>query len=216
VGRSGWGVGAPVTVPLRGARPPVSLCCASLKITTRWSGHFTSCEIPLNSGAVMPLANLQTTMLQQFQSDLEKLIGKPTDLRPFVCEGSPLECKIFIVGFNPATELERSFWSFWQPEYGFQKTEWLKVYKQERRDKPLSPGKTRRNEISNTRRVIEWIIAEAMLVKCLETNIYSKPTEKARDLREQEWATQPFDFLLRTIRPQVCFPLDKLFREVQI
>lgn len=142
-------------------------------------------------------------MLRQFQSDLEKLIGKPTDLRPFVCEGSPLQCRIFIVGFNPATELKRSFWDFWQSEYGFQKMEWLKVYKQERRDKPLSSGKTRRNEISNTRRVIEWIIAEAIPVKCLETNIYSKPTEKARDLREQERATQPFDFLLRTIHPQV-------------
>lgn len=142
-------------------------------------------------------------MLQQFQNDLENLIGKPTDLRPFVCEGSPLNCKIFIVGFNPATELERSFWSFWQPEYGFQKAEWLKVYKQERRDKPLPPGKKRRNEISNTRRVIEWIIAEAMPEKCLETNIYSKPTEKARDLRERERATQPFDFLLRTIHPRV-------------
>ena len=142
-------------------------------------------------------------MLQQFQSDLEKLIGNPTDLRPFVCEGSPLECKIFIVGFNPATALKRSFWSFWQPEYGFQKTEWLEVYKQERRDKPLPPGKKRRNAISNTRRVIEWITTEAKPMKCLETNIYAKPTPQARDLREQERATQSFDFLLRAIRPQV-------------
>jgi hypothetical protein len=142
-------------------------------------------------------------MLQEFQSDLEKLIGNPTELRPFVCEGSPLECRIFIVGFNPATNLSRSFWSFWQPGYGFQKTEWFKVYKQERRDKPLSIGKTRRNEISNTRRVIEWIITESIPMKCLETNIYSKPTEQARDLGEQERATQPFDFLLRTIRPAV-------------
>jgi hypothetical protein len=143
------------------------------------------------------------TLLQQFQNDLEKLIGNPTDLRPFVCEGSPLDCKIFIVGFNPATALKHSFWSFWQPEYGFQKTEWLKVYKQERRDKPLSLGKKRRKEVSNTRRVIEWIIAEAKPMKCLETNIYAMPTEQARDLREQERVTRPFDFLLRAIRPQV-------------
>ena len=84
-----------------------------------------------------------------------------------------------------------------------QKTEWLKIYKQERRDKPLSLGKTRRNEISNTRRVIEWIVTEVMPMKCLETNIYSKPTEQARDLTEQERATKPFDFLLRTIRPDI-------------
>lgn len=141
-------------------------------------------------------------MLQQFQRDLEKLIGKPTDLRPFVCEGSPLDCKIFIVGFNPATELKSPFWDFWRSDYGFRKMEWLEIYKQERRSKPFPPGKTRRNEISNTRRVIEWIITEAMPLKCLETNIYSKPTEQARDLPEQERVTKPFDFLLNAIRPQ--------------
>lgn len=142
-------------------------------------------------------------MLPTFQDNFEKLIGKPTELRPFVCEGSPLECKIFIVGFNPATNLNQSFWSFWQPGYGFQKAEWLKVYKQERQSKPLSPGKRRRNEISNTRRVIEWIIMELAPIKCLETNIYSKPTEQARDLKEKERATQPFDFLLNTICPEI-------------
>jgi hypothetical protein len=131
-------------------------------------------------------------MLQQFQMALENLIGNPTDLRPFVCEGSPLACQIFIIGFNPATELKRSFWDFWQPGYGFQKAAWLELYKQERRDKSLAPGKTRRAEVSNTRRVIEWIVTEAKPVKCLETNLY-----------EQERVTRPFDFLLKTIRPSV-------------
>jgi hypothetical protein len=140
-------------------------------------------------------------MLQHFQMALENLTGNPTDLRPFVCEGSPLNCQIFIVGFNPATELKRSFWDFWQPDYGFQKAAWLELYKQERRGKPLSPGKTRRAEVSNTRRVIEWIVAEAKPVKCLETNLYAKATIQASDLKEQERITRPFDFLLKTIRP---------------
>jgi hypothetical protein len=142
-------------------------------------------------------------MFQAFQDDLEKLIGKPTELRPFVCEGSPLECKIFIVGFNPATDLKQSFWNFWQPDYGFQKTEWLDIYKRERQDKALLAGKTRWNKISNTRRVIEWMTMELMPVKCLETNIYSKPTKQASDLNEKELVTYPFDFLLDRVCPEI-------------
>lgn len=141
-------------------------------------------------------------MLSQFQYDLENLLSNPAGLRPFVCEGSPLECRIFIVGFNPATELSRSFWEFWQPDYGFRKSDWFEIYKQKRREKPLSPGKTRRREISNTRRVIEWIVDAARPVKCLETNIYSRPSEDAVSLRERDRVTKPFDFLLNRIQPK--------------
>jgi hypothetical protein len=144
-------------------------------------------------------------MLEQFQHDLEDLIGNPTDLRPFICEGSPLACKVFIVGFNPATELSRSFWDFWQPGYGFQKAQWFEVYKQERREKTLPLNRKRRNEISNTRRVIEWMIEELSPTKCLETNIYARPTTQAHDLHPSKRITKPFDFLLDTIRPGVIF-----------
>lgn len=49
----------------------------------------------------------------------------------------------------------------------------------------------------------EWITAEARPIKCLEINIYSKPTAQAGDLREEERATRPFNFLLEAIHPQV-------------
>ncbi len=42
--------------------------------------------------------------LTEFGSELEALIERPTALRPFVCDGSPLSCTVFIVGYNPATE----------------------------------------------------------------------------------------------------------------
>jgi hypothetical protein len=111
--------------------------------------------------------------LQYFECRLIELIGRPTDLRLFVCDGSPLECRAFIVGFNPATASEKDFWTFWDPNTGFKKSEWLQNYIRERRQRPLKPGRTRRNTISSTRRVIDWIVSEASPLKILETNIYT-------------------------------------------
>ena len=141
------------------------------------------------------------TELDQFEADLVRLIGRPTRLRPFVCEGSPLECRIVIVGFNPATEMERDFWEFWEPGYGFRKADWLVAYTAERMTRPLSRGRTRRNPVSNTRRVLEWIAAGAAPERCLETNLYGRPTRAIRDLAPAERSSDVFDFLLAATRP---------------
>jgi len=61
----------------------------------------------------------------------------------------------------------------------------------------------RRNAISNTRRVLAWILEGALPVHCLETNIYSILTESAADLESQKPDTTSFDFLLSAIQPQV-------------
>jgi hypothetical protein len=141
--------------------------------------------------------------LERFENDLASLIGRPTDLRPLVCDGSPIACQVFIVGFNPATTMSADFWQFWRPELGFDKTTWLEAYKNSRMTRPLKAGKTRRNPVSNTRRVIEWILEEASPIRCLETNIYSAPTEQAMDLALERRVTAPFDFLLDKINPKL-------------
>lgn len=141
--------------------------------------------------------------LDKFEQELAFLIGNPTDLRPFVCEGSPLNHKAFIVGFNPATEMSADFWSFWRPGYGFDKSAWFTEYLKDRQGRPLKPGKTRRPAISNTRRVIDWILQEASPVQCLETNIYAAPTEQAADLALAHRLTAPIDFLLDSVKPDV-------------
>jgi hypothetical protein len=141
--------------------------------------------------------------LDDFEKDLITLIGKPTDLRPFVCDGSPLGCKAFIVGFNPATEMSADFWHFWRSGYGFDKSAWFEAYKGERQEQPLKPGKTRRKSVSNTRSMIGWIVEEASPVKILETNIYAAPTEQAVDLPSERRLTAPFDFLIESIQPRV-------------
>lgn len=138
-----------------------------------------------------------------FKDELAEIIGTPTFLRPFVCDGSPLLCQVFIVGFNPASLMEVDFWTFWDDENGFDRSAWFGKYQLERKSQPLRPGKTRRNAVSNSRRVMNWLIEEVNSVSCLETNIYSLPTEQAIDLNSNQKITAPFDFLMMKIKPSV-------------
>jgi hypothetical protein len=144
-------------------------------------------------------------MLQDFEIKLREVLKNHDKPRPFVCNGNPLDCQIFIVGFNAATEMNASFWDFWSSDSGFNKPEWLKTYTSERAAKPLKPGKTRRNKISATRQRIEWITESAFPAKCLETNLYSKATVAAKDLKKNQQDTSAFTFLLQSIRPKVVF-----------
>ena len=141
--------------------------------------------------------------LERFERRLRAVMERRDDLRPFVCSGSPLECEIFIVGYNPATEMSRSFWSFWDPATGFDKDAWFQAYREERAARPLREGKTRRNAVSNTRHRIDWIVEGASPISCLETNLYGAATEQARDLSAARQDTTVFDFLVQEIRPKV-------------
>lgn len=143
------------------------------------------------------------TNLDVFEEELARRIGRPTELRPFVCEGSPLDCKAFIVGFNPATAMSADFWNFWSPDQGFDKSAWLAEYLEDRQRRPLKPGKKHRPIVSNSRRVIDWILQEASPVSILETNIYAAPTEAAADLAVTRRLAEPFDFLIDAIKPAV-------------
>lgn len=134
---------------------------------------------------------------------MEAAIERPAATRPFVCEGSPLDCRVFIVGFNPATEMTVDFWEFWTPGYGFNKTAWFDAYKVERLNKPLPPGKTRRNTVSTTRRVIEWICEAAAPVRCLETNIYATATPDMASLEAGNRDAALFRFLVEAVKPNV-------------
>lgn len=141
--------------------------------------------------------------LRNFESRLRNLIGDGSAVRPFVCDGSPLACAAFIVGLNPATEMSQPFWSFWTAEHGFDKAVWFRAYLEERARRPLKPGRTRRNKVSNTRQRIEWITQAAAPVRCLETNLYATATTEARDLSHADRDTRVFDFLLDEIAPRV-------------
>lgn len=141
--------------------------------------------------------------LKDFERDLAALIGRPTDLRPFVCDGSPLDCTVFLVGLNPATSLDADFWQFWETDRGYDKASWFRQYLAERAAKPLKPGKKFRPAISPTRRNIEAFVQGAGDAHVLETNIYARASEdlKSLDLAGREIA--PFRFLVDVIRPKV-------------
>lgn len=141
--------------------------------------------------------------IDRFETELATVIGNPTGLRPFVCNGSPLTCRVFIVGLNPASPMKADFWDFWQPGIGFDKQSWMQTYVTERAQRPLKPGRTRRRKVSATRAAIEWIIDELGPNDCLETNIYAKATEEYASLTPAGRITAPFDYLLETIKPQV-------------
>ena len=105
--------------------------------------------------------------LKKFDKELRNLdINEKA--RPFVCDGSPLDCNTFLIGHNSSTD--GLFWDFWKPEsVGFKKDEWLKEYKS-------------KNDFNRktTRRRIEIFFEEFANtnIQLLQTNLYCFPTVK--------------------------------------
>jgi hypothetical protein len=131
--------------------------------------------------------------LADFATRLRAMMVDAPEARPFVCEGSPLAAgSVFIVGSQPATDLPRPFWSYWDPGYRFSKWKWFKDYKRHR----VMHGK---NPASQTRRRIERIICGLGWVRAIDTNIYAVPEESA----SKAASTAIFDFLLRSLKPKL-------------
>ena len=103
---------------------------------------------------------MSNASLAAFEADLRRLIGAPAIARPFVCDGSPLECRAVLVGSNPADAAGLDFWRFWDPGEGFRLAEW----------RAARAGKTD----STARRILDRIEAAAAPVRVLETNVDPK------------------------------------------
>ncbi|PYE42514.1 hypothetical protein DFI02_10684 [Rhizobium sp. PP-F2F-G20b] len=146
---------------------------------------------------------MSTSSLKQFEQNLRNVIGGATNARPFVCSGSPFEASIFLVGYNPATEMSKDFWSFWSEARGFDKKAWIEEYIRERQAKPLKPGKSYRPRLSPTRRNIEAFVKAAFPAAVLETNIFAIASETKPELALANHDTTPFRYLVSTIRPKV-------------
>lgn len=152
--------------------------------------------------------------LSEFETELAALIGRPSNLRPFVCSGNPLDCRAFIVGFNPASRLERArFWDYWSGATGFAKSRWLEAYIAERLARGIEQGKKKRR-FSTTRSRIEIIVREAHPARFVETNVYSHATSQAADLERAARDTSVLEFLLGAIRPELLVVHGAETREV--
>lgn len=127
--------------------------------------------------------------LDEFEKQLAAVIGQPTDLRPFVCEGSPLECEIFIVGYNPATKMDGDWWRFWKQGYGYKKSVWFDEYISQRGD------------VSKTRSKIQEIVSSLPDARVLEANIDARPSQRKSAYPRP--VTKPFDYVLSVCNPKV-------------
>jgi hypothetical protein len=129
--------------------------------------------------------------LAQFDRELR---GLPVDVahgRPFLCNGSPLGCDVFLVGINPGTDTP--FWPYWSVGRGCDKNAWLGAYRH------------KHGRLMPTRARIERLYQAASPVRILETNVFHVPSKREVDLTDADRTTVVFDFLLKSLRPTIVF-----------
>lgn len=113
--------------------------------------------------------------LKEFADDLRKMAKPGEQLRPFVCDGSPLDCSVFIVGSNRAARLASEFWKYWDDSRGVDKARFLSEYGDYRR----SRGKP---EIAHSRNALEVLVKSCAPLRCLETNVFGVATDTRDEL----------------------------------
>jgi hypothetical protein len=127
----------------------------------------------------------------EFDRRLQSLCGDREEARPFLCNGFPFGCEIFLVGINPGTSTR--FWPHWSVENGCDKKAWLKSYL-------VDHGK-----YGPTRTRIERLFEAASPARILETNVFHLPSKREGALVKSDQSTIVFDFLLRELSPRVIF-----------
>jgi hypothetical protein len=135
--------------------------------------------------------------LAQFENTLRQLA--PSNGWPFVCEGSPLMCEVFLVGLNPRSNTP--FWPYWRPPYGFHKDAWLEAYQRQE------------GRLSRTRQQLERLVQTLAPIRCLETNVFATSSRRLSDLSHDHRKTLVFDFLLSAIRPKVLLVHGRIARQ---
>jgi hypothetical protein len=139
----------------------------------------------------LPMANEARRLdLQAFMAELEPYLSADQYMRPFVCTGSPLECRSFIVGLNAATQLREPFLSYWSDDRGFDRRKFNHDYLVTRRRRGNRPR-------------IEAIAEQ--LAPCLETNLYATPTSKAKQLTKDDCDAPIISYLFAAIKPAAVF-----------
>ncbi|NJN05500.1 MAG: hypothetical protein HC814_02635 [Rhodobacteraceae bacterium] len=99
---------------------------------------------------------------------------------------------MFIVGFNPASDLP--FWPFWRLPYGFSKREWEDQYLKAKGT--YSPTRLRINRLVQTL---------GSSIRCLETNIHAHASPDAASLPAALRRTDVLQLLFHAVRPRVAF-----------
>ncbi|CAB3754090.1 hypothetical protein [Paraburkholderia humisilvae] len=113
--------------------------------------------------------------LKAFADELRKMAKPGEPVRPFVCDGSPLDCSVFIVGNNRAARLASEFWTYWDDSSGVDKARFMSEYGDYRRSRG-------RPEIAHSRRALEVLVKSCAPLRCLETNVFGVSTDTRDEL----------------------------------
>lgn len=125
----------------------------------------------------------------EFAKQLRAIAGTSVGW-PFVCDGSPFDCQIALVGINPATDVP--LWPNWSNGAGVNKAGWLQDYI------------TRYKKYTPTRARIERLVKAIAPARVLETNIIHHYSARESDLpKELRRSTEVFDYLIATLKPKV-------------
>jgi hypothetical protein len=134
--------------------------------------------------------------LKGFADELRKLAKPGEQLRPFVCDGSPLDCSVFIVGSNRAARLASEFWKYWDDVRGLDKARFLSEYGNYRR----SRGK---DEIAHWRHALEVLVKSCAPLPCLETNVFGvEANTRDEVLAAPTQGVNILPYLVDTIKPR--------------
>lgn len=72
--------------------------------------------------------------LKKFRTEMQQRLSEQqldnVKVRPFICSGSPLKCKIMMVGYNPAREVNLDVFDadIWHDDIGFDRESFAEHY----------------------------------------------------------------------------------------
>ncbi len=120
---------------------------------------------------------------------MRSLLNPAWVARPFLCDGSPLDCSVAQVGINPGTDTP--FWEYWSASTGLDKTQWLADYVH------------RHGKLGPTRDRIELFNEAIAPSRCIELNLYPYYSKSLADLSRDRRDNRMFRYLLSLIKPRV-------------
>ncbi|SFC23867.1 hypothetical protein SAMN05216344_1128 [Polaromonas sp. OV174] len=126
--------------------------------------------------------------LAELSAQLRLLLDETQEAHPLLCEGSPFDCNVAIVGINPATTTQ--FWPYWTDSLGMDRTAWIDAYK------------TKHRKFNRSRAALERFIPQ-IKANVVEVNAYARQSRRFADLQRQHRTSSAMEFLLSAIRPRV-------------
>ncbi len=109
--------------------------------------------------------------------------------RPFLCQGSPVDCEVFLIGHNPG--VVTFFWDFWDKKKGCDREGLLNQYIHYN------------NRLGPTRRKIQILVEVLKPYNVLDTNIFHIYSKELSKLPKDRRDSSICDYLIANIKPKL-------------